>query len=700
MTFHQSRGAEVTVSSGGAGVRPRARAGSVRAAVVVLLAALLWLATTFLPAHADGDPATDIVRGVDVVMTVNPDGTIHVDETYQWDFGTRNGLGFYRDLVQALGYGPDPTKYRVYRYSNYAISSPSGAPAEVWVERDWGDTIRLAAGAPDGSSDTRTGLQTYVLSYDIDGALNAIRGDATVGDRDELYWNNFTDIANPFERVTVTVTGPADVIDVACYQGPTGSTTPCGEYTSAGPTATFTGTALGVGDGISVVAAWPAGTFADIAPILEDMPEDGSVDGGGSGIPATEPGPVLAALLGVSAFVARYPIPVALLWLAVLGALIWARLSAGRDRYYVGLPLGLLPAGGGTATPGMTTAPGLTTAPEAKLWRNPPVTVQFTPPQGLTPAEGGLLLEEQTDNSFFAATMVDLAVRGYITIETAGTGFTGKPNDWRLNWNPAAPDTAVLRPYERRALEDVFEGRRSRLFSDLRGEFAGNLRTFHKGVTSISDDRQYFRTRGLVGTRTRSGGFNFVVPLFFAIFFFNAVGASMFTAVSSITTGESLFPLLIAAFGAVASLVVMFLSTRKAAHARTAYGRAVYEQVRGFRQYLATADAHQLRWEEGQDIFSRYLPWAMVFGVADRWAAIFEQLAMEGRYTYVPTWYVGTHGFDPTVFRGIGTSMDRMVSTGMSNLSYTPGSSGGSGSFGGGGGFSGGGGGGGGAGGR
>lgn len=110
-------------------------------------------------------------------------------------------------------------------------------------------------------------------------------------------------------------------------------------------------------------------------------------------------------------------------------------------------------------------------------------------------------------------------------------------------------------------------------------------------------------------------------------------------------------------------------------------------------------DAHQLRWEEGQDIFSRYLPWAMVFGVADRWSRIFEQLAAEGRYTYAPTWYVGsTHGFGN--FSEIGSSMDRLTSSGMGDLTYTPGSSGGSGSFGGGGGFSGGGGGGGGAGGR
>jgi hypothetical protein len=55
---------------------------------------------------------------------------------------------------------------------------------------------------------------------------------------------------------------------------------------------------------------------------------------------------------------------------------------------------------------------------------------------------------------------------------------------------------------------------------------------------------------------------------------------------------------------------------------RTADGRAMCDQVEGFRSYLAAAEANQLKIEEGEGIFSKYLPWAIIFELADRWAKV------------------------------------------------------------------------------
>ena len=64
---------------------------------------------------------------------------------------------------------------------------------------------------------------------------------------------------------------------------------------------------------------------------------------------------------------------------------------------------------------------------------------------------------------------------------------------------------------------------------------------------------------------------------------------------------------------------------------RNAAGRAVTDQLIGFRTYLATAEADQLKFEEGEDIFSKYLPWAIAFELADRWQRVCAQLVAAGR---------------------------------------------------------------------
>ena len=77
---------------------------------------------------------------------------------------------------------------------------------------------------------------------------------------------------------------------------------------------------------------------------------------------------------------------------------------------------------------------------------------------------------------------------------------------------------------------------------------------------------------------------------------------------------------------------------------RTAEGRAICDQIEGFRTYLATAEADQLKFEEGEDIFSKYLPWAIIFELADRWAKICGDLVAMGRLpNQTPYWYIGNY---------------------------------------------------------
>jgi uncharacterized membrane protein len=92
---------------------------------------------------------------------------------------------------------------------------------------------------------------------------------------------------------------------------------------------------------------------------------------------------------------------------------------------------------------------------------------------------------------------------------------------------------------------------------------------------------------------------------------------------------------------------------------------------------------------EQENLFSKYLPYAIVFGLTEKWARAFAAL---GQPPTTP-WYVGTRPFTPVAF---ASSIDNFAITSAGTLSSRPAASGSSGF--GGGGFAGGGGGGGGGG--
>src|SRR5204863_2431122 len=75
---------------------------------------------------------------------------------------------------------------------------------------------------------------------------------------------------------------------------------------------------------------------------------------------------------------------------------------------------------------------------------------------------------------------------------------------------------------------------------------------------------------------------------------------------------------------------------------RTPTGTGLVRRVLGFRTYIETAEAREARFQEKENLFSQYLPYAIVFGCAEKWARAFRGLAEQAQPMYLP-WYVG-HG--------------------------------------------------------
>ena len=246
------------------------------------------------------------------------------------------------------------------------------------------------------------------------------------------------------------------------------------------------------------------------------------------------------------------------------------------------------------------------------------IVVNYEPPDGLSPAEVGTLIDERVDQGDISATLVDLAVRGYLKIEEVGPGGWFSSADYRF---VRLSDAEGLRPFERRIFNRIFNNRESVLLSGL-------SERFYPVIQSVTDDLY----DGLARARYFDGHPERVRTGFMAMgLAAAALGVGLACLIQLVWIGR-IFPLpaiVAAALSAVAIIVTSRYMSRK-----TRKGRIAWEKISGLEEYIRRAEVDDLRQQERQGVFERLLPYAIVFGLSDRWGKAFADL-----YRQPPDWY-------------------------------------------------------------
>ena len=645
---------------------------SVRRGATSLIVALVLALGVFVPAWAA--PA-GLDRGFvavgtgerntayDNAMVLNKDGSVRITETITHAFPDGEAKhGITRDIRVRAGYQNREDVYRYYELSDLEVSSPSGAPADV-QESDYGAYLHLRIGSPD---ETVSGSQTYVIAYTLAKVVNAIDSDRAEFVQDVVGAAN----EEWYDSVTATIEAPATPLQAACNYGPVGSNSLC-EAAIGSPTR-FAHTDLEPGQAMSVAVSLPRSAFGDLTPNLVE----GSTGNEGSGSSDPTVSPAESRLLGQLTGGLGVFLP--LLAAAGMSMLVWTR---GRDEQYAGLTPGLSPGAGDGGTVVRGSRPGA-------------VAVQFNPPPGVQPGMVGTVLDEEANTVDVTATILDLAVRGYLTITETQKSF-GR-TDWMLTRTTPPSGAQALSSYEEVLLDGLFAmGDQVRL-SELKNNFASTLSAVKGSMYNEVVRRGWFRRSPQSQRNTWSGFGSALILLGVMSFFFLAGRVPAGRPLSAIPlSGTTILALGLALSG----VIVQLLGRRMAS--RTADGSAVLAQSLGFKQYLVTAEAGQIKWEEAQQIFSRYLPYAIVFGVAEKWSKTFEEVAAAAAAAGVainpPIWYIGPGWGTGGFFDSITSGVDDFATQAAGTFVSTAGSSGtsvfdGGGGFGGGGGFSGGGG--------
>jgi Predicted membrane protein (DUF2207) len=223
---------------------------------------------------------------------------------------------------------------------------------------------------------------------------------------------------------------------------------------------------------------------------------------------------------------------------------------------------------------------------------------EFEPPEDLRPAEADVLLHAKPRRRDVIATVVDLALRGFIRIEERGEGH--EPPTWVVERTDAP--TGDLREYERKTLAGLFAHGRVVPLAALAPSFFVVEDLVEEELEGLVVREGWFADApGRLRSRWATAGW---------------VTALVGIAVTFVLGNAFSLGLAGAAVSAIGVLVYAAAPWRPA---RTAKGEALTLRAAGFEHFLRTAEEERQRFAERERLFEDYLPYAIAFGFVDQW---------------------------------------------------------------------------------
>ena len=252
---------------------------------------------------------------------------------------------------------------------------------------------------------------------------------------------------------------------------------------------------------------------------------------------------------------------------------------------------------------------------------------RYTPPKGMSPVDCGALIDGKIHSRDFAAIIVLLAVKGYIQIIEQRKRRFGIPKKvYSLKLIKKIPKHAS--DVEKKVFRAIFN-------------------TAISGVGRVvmleSCKKQIIRSckevKNVTFEKLAAGGHFASHPKkikdrsFSLALFVITLGVCIPYAIGlrdGFYYGGYFLFVTFFVVGSVGLVFSLFMAKR------TKKGALAKEHVQGFKLFLETAERYRVQWQEKEHIFETYLPYAMVFGVADKWASVFKDLHKEEML-----WYAG-----------------------------------------------------------
>jgi uncharacterized membrane protein YgcG len=652
---------------------------------VQVLLGLLFLSFTFILSVPNSSAQTTrsySYDGINFEIQINRDTTVDVVEHEGFNFigeyhqGWRNipkkGID---DLTDVSVIDGDTGKALVYSPTRLEKTNP----------QSWGKYTTFFENGEyiiEWYYNAKNTRRTYELRYTLHGAISFYR------DHDELYWNLFTNYPVPILRVSALVSLPQAVdwsnLRATLYTHPFQENAKWQIYpldaSGKNRAYSFEYENIPAGADMTIAPGWPKGIVDQGAYVRYWLGRNWGY-------------------IGVGIVVIATLVTLVLRWYFM-------------ERYHTGRGL---------------------------------VIPEYEPPRDLPPAMADIVVHERLSPQAWAATVVDLAFRGYIKIEEKEKGRIGLFlgilfqifvggfvlsivllylfGSWGFDWwlflvaliilfpllknlwpmlsgkKPpksafsktdyllTRQDVAVggkeeLEEYEQKFLDLIFDGSKNFDTEAMRTDrIRGNA--LFQGLQKLKKELE---SETAQDTNAYAVGFRAwnIAKIVLGVAFVVCSVALIFLIAE--TTGNHSASIFLVVVGYCALTLFLFFRFNPRLNKD---GQILREEWLGFKLYLKTAEKHRMQ-NLTPEIFEKYLPYAIIFGVEKKWGKAFEGMALPQ-----PSWYggstIGTNsalagspvGFSPSVF---SSSFSSSFSSAFSSAGGGGGASGGGGGAGGGGG--------------
>ncbi|HOW60360.1 MAG TPA: DUF2207 domain-containing protein [Candidatus Moranbacteria bacterium] len=293
---------------------------------------------------------------------------------------------------------------------------------------------------------------------------------------------------------------------------------------------------------------------------------------------------------------------------------------------------------------------------------------EYDAPGNLSPIELGMLMKNgMFNNNLITAEIIYFATRGIINIkEISEKILFFESKDYELEKKEGAEAEKNLNIAQKEILNFIFEDKKNKKISGLKNSFYKNIEEIKLATQQILGDKKLIDPKGLRIQRYLTG----IIVIIFV--FIGVILGNIFNLSSIYFYCCALSVLEIFIFA-------IFMPKR------TIAGANLNWEIKGFKLFMETVDKDRAKFYEKENIFEKFLPYAIVFGITEEWIKRMEEIYGKDFYnTYAPAWYAGSlSSFNTDSFV---SAMDNLSSDISSNTSAPSGSGGSGGSGGGGGG--------------